>query len=90
MPARGNIGNDRARDQSAEVAVHTIPALRAYLQCKRNYSLSKALQSGDYGKDRVMMNVIGMTAIGFLVCMAVVKIADMAVSGWLSGDGRHP
>lgn len=41
-------------------------------------------------KDRVMMNVIGMTAIGFLVCMAVVKIADMAVSGWLSGDGRRP
>lgn len=37
-----------------------------------------------------MMDIVGLTAIGFLVCLAVVKIADMAVSGWLCGDGRRP
>lgn len=36
-----------------------------------------------------MMDIVGLTAIGFLVCLAVVKLADTIVSCWLSGDKRR-
>lgn len=35
-----------------------------------------------------MMNVMGMTAIGFLVCLAVAKVGDMVASLFLPESYR--
>ena len=72
------------------MTVLTIPALRTLLPCKGNYPLRKALQPWDYGKDRVMVDIVGLTAIGFLVCMAAAKLADAVVVAWLTRHERRP
>lgn len=36
-----------------------------------------------------MMDVVGMTAVGFLVCLAVAKAADVVAAAWFTGDTRR-
>lgn len=33
-----------------------------------------------------MMNVMGMTAIGFLMCMAIAKVVDIIATAFLMKD----
>lgn len=37
-----------------------------------------------------MMSVVGMTAVGFLVCLAIAKAADMVAASWFTESVRHP
>lgn len=36
-----------------------------------------------------MMDIVGLTAIGFLVCLAVSKAADVVAAAWFTGDTRR-
>ena len=37
-----------------------------------------------------MVDIVGLTAIGFLVCMAAAKLADAVVVAWLTRHERRP
>lgn len=38
----------------------------------------------------MMMSVVGMTAVGFLVCLAVAKAVDVIAASWFTGSVRRP
>lgn len=38
---------------------------------------------------RVMIDIVGMTAVGFLVCMAVAKASDAVTIMWLTRHKRR-
>lgn len=37
-----------------------------------------------------MMSVVGMTTVGFLVCLAIAKAGDVIAASWFTGDALRP